>query len=100
MFTEMYTFIYSIIRLGRYSQLGDGTCDFPCNTEMCGFDFGDCDEKENEKKKQFDSVLNELENNEYEDLLPLSVLVKDPTKTSDIQYCFESCGISWIADGV
>ena len=35
---------------------------------MCGFDFGDCDEKENEKKKQFDAVLNELENNEYEDL--------------------------------
>lgn len=28
--------------VGRYSMLGNGLCDFGCNTELCRFDFGDC----------------------------------------------------------
>ena len=44
----------------NYAQLGNGECNAACNTERCGYDFGDCDIKPDIKRKDEEETLKEL----------------------------------------
>ena len=44
----------------NYAQLGNGECNAACNTERCGYDFGDCDIKPDIKRKEEEETLEEL----------------------------------------
>lgn len=84
------------LQIGRYSQLGNGYCDFPCNVESCGYDFGDCKPKEETPKPE----IKDLEDSEYEALIPLTPTMSTVEDAPPKRFCHDSCGLQWLNDGV
>lgn len=70
----------SISCVGSYSKLGDGTCDAPCNTKYCQYDFGDCKNQPAEQLQQR--------------IIPTTTS-SSPSK----ERCNEGCPFLWIGDG-
>ena len=96
---------FGISTVGRYSQLGDGNCDFACNVESCGYDLGDCipilTESTSESSTSSNSAVEDDDNDDYDafdDLIPLSVLVD--SQEPNTQKCVDSCNTEWLGDGV
>lgn len=82
--------------IGRYSQLGNGYCDFPCNVESCGYDFGDCKPKEQTPRPE----MNDIEDSGYEALIPLASTVSTVENAPPKRFCRDACGLQWLNDGV
>ena len=84
----------------RYSQLGNGYCDFACNTPACGYDLGDCAPATSAPSSPPETShpvhvmqLTEEEAKQIEFLKP----DKDVDRT---EFCSTSCGHLCLGDGV
>lgn len=47
-----------------YSQLGNGECNPACNTERCGYDFGDCNKESATRGEDVGDVIKEMVEND------------------------------------
>ena len=76
-----------------YENLGDGYCDEDCFNPQCGFDFGDCKNREYVPKKETKGIFNGFFSIEKPVQLSRK---KGPSK----ERCNEGCPFLWIGDGV
>ena len=85
----------------RYSQLGNGYCDFACNTPSCGYDLGDCAPVTPTPS----SAPPEMSSPVYvmrlaaEEVEKLEFIKADET-VELMEFCSTSCGHTWLGDGV
>lgn len=74
----------------RATSLGNGFCDFACNTEACGFDLGDCVSTPPPRGPPSNTTSVPK---------PFSRLPRGEA-SEKVSVCGQSCGLHWLGDGV
>lgn len=74
----------------RATSLGNGFCDFACNTEACGFDLGDCVSTPPPRGPHSNTTSVPK---------PFSRLPRGEA-SEKVSVCGQSCGLHWLGDGV
>ena len=80
-----------------YDSLGDGNCDEACFNPQCGFDLGDCGDREYDPSQQ-KAKRNRLCGGS--DCIEKNIPVTRKAHTYSKERCAEGCPFLWIGDGV